>query len=458
MKSFFKKIAIVGVISSTIIFTQSPALASMGLPFLSSSDTTPSLAPMLEETMPAVVSISVEGKTTARQEIPEMFRPFFGGQGGQAQERPFRSLGSGVIVDAKKGYIVTNAHVVDNADKILVTLTDGREFSASKIGTDNESDIALLEIEPDDLTQIELADSDKLRVGDFVIAIGNPFGLSQTVTSGIVSALGRTGVNVGGYENFIQTDAAINRGNSGGALINLKGELVGINAAIFAPGANAGNVGIGFAIPSNMMNNLINQMIEFGEVRRGLLGVVGNDVDAGLAEAFNSDVNKGAFVAEVSEDSAAEKAGIKAGDIITKVNGRTISSFAELRAKIASMGAGASVNLGLIRQGDELDVDVVLGDAGFQEVTAAEIHPAFAGATFENGTDLAGNRGITVSEIEARSPAVSIGLKENDVIIGVNRQRVNNIKELTDMLKDKGEDVIALNVKRGNASLYIVIR
>ena len=457
MNAFLKKFAVVSLVSGFVLLANIPTQA-VAIPFFSSNTEIPSLAPMLEETMPAVVSISVEGKQVSRQAIPEMFRPFFGGQGGQVQERPFRSLGSGVIVDADKGYIVTNAHVVDSADKIVVTLTDGREFEATKVGTDNESDIALLEIEPDKLTEITLADSDKLRVGDFVIAIGNPFGLSQTVTSGIVSALGRTGVNVGGYENFIQTDAAINRGNSGGALINLKGELVWINAAIFAPGANAGNVGIGFAIPSNMMNNLIKQMIEFGEVRRGLLGVIGNDVDAGLAEAFNSEVNKGAFVAEVTEDSAAAKAGIQAGDIISKVNGKLINSFAELRAKIASMGAGAKVELGIIRQGEALAVNVVLGDAGFQAVTAAEIHPAFEGATFENGTDLAGNRGITVSEIEARSPAVSIGLKKNDVIIGVNRQRVNNIKELTDMLKDKEDDVIALNVKRGNASLYIVIR
>ncbi|MET1218153.1 MAG: Do family serine endopeptidase, partial [Glaciecola sp.] len=394
MNAFLKKFAVVSLVSGFVLLANIPTQA-VAIPFFSSNTEIPSLAPMLEETMPAVVSISVEGKQVSRQAIPEMFRPFFGGQGGQVQERPFRSLGSGVIVDADKGYIVTNAHVVDSADKIVVTLTDGREFEATKVGTDNESDIALLEIEPDKLTEITLADSDKLRVGDFVIAIGNPFGLSQTVTSGIVSALGRTGVNVGGYENFIQTDAAINRGNSGGALINLKGELVGINAAIFAPGANAGNVGIGFAIPSNMMNNLIKQMIEFGEVRRGLLGVIGNDVDAGLAEAFNSEVNKGAFVAEVTEDSAAAKAGIQAGDIISKVNGKLINSFAELRAKIASMGAGAKVELGIIRQGEALAVNVVLGDAGFQAVTAAEIHPAFEGATFENGTDLAGNRGIT---------------------------------------------------------------
>jgi serine protease DegQ len=303
-----------------------------------------------------------------------------------------------------------------------------------------------------------LANSDTLRVGDFVIAIGNPFGLSQTVTSGIVSALGRTGINMGGYENFIQTDAAINRGNSGGALVNLKGELVGINAAIFSPGRDAGNVGIGFAIPSNMMKNLVDQISEFGEVRRGLLGIIGNDVDAGLAEAFNSDVNKGAFVAEVTPNSAASKAGIEAGDIITGINGKPLGSFAELRAKVASMGAGAELALNIIRQGESIEVDVVLGDAGATVKTAAEIHPAFAGATFENGTDIAGNRGVIVSEIEAGSPALRFGLRKDDVIIGVNRQRVNTIIELTERMENADGQVTAINVRRGESTLYLVIR
>ena len=463
MKLLFKRVAIFCTIFSATLLVNIPAQATTtaGFPFFSSSKSDegmPSLAPMLETAMPAVVSINVEGTQVSRQRVPEMFRDFFGGRGEQVQERPFRSLGSGVIIDAENGYIVTNAHVVKNADEILVTLTDGREFKGKKLGEDEQSDIALLKIEPKDLVAMPLANSDKLRVGDFVIAIGNPFGLSQTVTSGIVSALGRTGINMGGYENFIQTDAAINRGNSGGALVNLKGELVGINAAIFSPGRDAGNVGIGFAIPSNMMKNLVDQISEFGEVRRGLLGIIGNDVDAGLAEAFNSDVNKGAFVAEVTPNSAASAAGIEAGDIITGINGKPLGSFAELRAKVASMGAGAELALNIIRQGESIEVDVVLGDAGATAKTATEIHPAFAGATFENGTDIAGNRGVIVSEIEAGSPALRFGLRKDDVIIGVNRQRVNTIIELTDRMENADGQVTAINVRRGESTLYLVIR
>ena len=430
--------------------------ASAALPFFSDDkNDVPSLAPMLDKATPAIVTISVEGTQISRQRVPEMFKHFFGGPDEQVQERPFKGLGSGVIIDADKGYVVTNNHVVDNASEITVTLTDGREMKAKKLGADAQSDIALLKIEPEKLVALPLADSDKLRVGDFVVAIGNPFGLSQTVTSGIVSALGRSGLNIGGYENFIQTDAAINRGNSGGALVSLRGELVGINTAIFGP--NGGNVGIGFAIPSNMMKSLVDQIIEFGEVRRGLLGILGQDVDSGLAEAMNLDVNKGAFVSEVSVDSAADKGGIKAGDIITEMNGVTVNSFQELRAKIASKGAGSKIKLGLLRKGKRLTVDVVLGDATQAVVAAKEIHPALEGATFTNGKTKQGDDGVVISELAARSPAAMIGLQDGDVIIGVNRQKIDNVVDLRHAL-DEAKGVIALSVIRGNASLYLVIR
>ena len=430
--------------------------ANAALPFFSDKkDEVPSLAPMLEEATPAVVSIAVKGTQTSRQQVPEMFQYFFGAPQEQVQERPFRGLGSGVIIDAKKGYVVTNSHVVDNADEITVKLTDGREFTAKKLGADEQSDIALLKIDPDDLKAIPLADSDELRVGDFVVAIGNPFGLSQTVTSGIVSALGRSGLNIGGYEDFIQTDAAINRGNSGGALVDLHGRLVGINTAIFGP--NGGNVGIGFAIPSNMMKSLADQIAEYGEVRRGLLGIVGSDIDAGLAEAMNANVNIGAFVSEVTPESAAEDAGIEAGDIITEVNGRKINSFLELRARISSMGAGAEVELTLLRKGEEVTVEVVLGDATQATVTAQQIHPALEGATLTNGADEAGNAGVVISDIERTSPAARIGLKPDDVIVGVNRKRTSSVSDFRNALDD-ASGVIALNVKRGNSTLYLVIR
>ncbi|GAC15818.1 DegQ family serine endoprotease [Aliiglaciecola lipolytica] len=430
--------------------------ANAALPFFSSDkNEVPSLAPMLEETTPAIVSIAVEGTQVSRQRVPEMFRHFFGGQNEQVQERPFKGLGSGVIIDAKEGYVVTNNHVVDNADEIIVKLTDGREFKAKKLGADEQSDIALLKIEAKNIKAVPLANSDKLRVGDFVVAIGNPFGLSQTVTSGIVSAMGRSGLNIGGYEDFIQTDAAINRGNSGGALVNLRGELVGINTAIFGP--NGGNVGIGFAIPSNMMKSLVDQIVEFGEVRRGLLGILGQDVDAGLAEAMNLDVNKGAFVSEVSPDSAAEKGGIESGDIITHINGLEVSSFQELRAKIGTMGAGAEVELTVMRKGKSRKIDVTLGDATGTVVAAREIHPALEGATLTNGKTERGNDGVMISELESRSAAASIGLQEGDVIVGVNRSRVTTVADLSRQMEEV-QGVIALNVQRGKTSLYLVIR
>jgi Do/DeqQ family serine protease len=428
--------------------------ANAALPFFGDDDV-PSLAPMLDKATPAIVSISVEGTQVSRQRVPEMFRHFFGGPNEQVQERPFKGLGSGVIIDASKGYVVTNNHVVNNATEILVKLTDGREFKAKKLGADEQSDIALLKIDPDDLSALPLADSDALRVGDFVVAIGNPFGLSQTVTSGIVSALGRSGLNIGGYENFIQTDAAINRGNSGGALVSLRGELVGINTAIFGP--NGGNVGIGFAIPSNMMKSLVDQIIEFGEVRRGLLGILGQDVDSGLADAMNLDVSKGAFVSEVSPDSAADKGGIQAGDIITAINKRDVTSFQELRAKIASKGAGTDIELTLLRKGKRKTVTVTLGDATQSVVVAKEIHPALEGATLTNGKTQRGNDGVVISELVARSPASLIGLQDGDVIIGINRVKIDNVVDLRNSL-DEAKGVIALNVKRGRTSLYLVIR
>ena len=441
------------IIAGTLFIS---ATSQAALPFFSSDkEEIPSLAPMLQNTTPAIVTISVEGTQVSKQQIPEMFKRFFGGPDEQVQERPFRGLGSGVIIDAEKGYVVTNNHVVDNADEITVKLNDGRELKAEKLGADEQSDIALLKIEPEKLVALKLANSDKLRVGDFVVAIGNPFGLSQTVTSGIVSALGRSGLNIGGYEDFIQTDAAINRGNSGGALINLKGELVGINTAIFGP--NGGNVGIGFAIPSNMMKSLVDQIIEFGEVRRGLLGILGQDVDAGLSEAMNLDVNKGAFVSEVNPDSAASKGGIEAGDIITKINGNEIHSFQELRAKIGSMGAGAEVKLTLLRKGKEKNVTVTLGDATGTVVAAREIHPALEGATLANGNTERGIAGVEITEIEPRSPAARTGLQEGDIIVGVNRNRVNTLTELRGLM-DESKGVIALNIQRGSSSLYLVIR
>ncbi|WP_371188070.1 Do family serine endopeptidase [Thalassotalea maritima] len=429
-----------------------PMSASAALPVAVDGQQLPSLAPMLERATPAVVSISVEG-TQQVQQVPDAFRFFFGPRAGQQpQERPFRGLGSGVIIDADKGYIVTNNHVIDEADEILVNLKDGRQFQAKKIGADAQSDIALIQISADDIQEIKIADSDNLRVGDFAVAIGSPFGLGQTVTSGIVSALGRSGLNVEQLEDFIQTDAAINSGNSGGALVNLHGELIGINTAILGP--NGGNVGIGFAIPSTMMQNLVKQIIEFGEVRRGVLGVTGNSINAELAKAMDLDINQGGFVSQVTPKSAADEAGIKAGDIIVEVNGRTVRSFNELRGKIGSIGAGNEVEITILRDGKRKTFDVTLKPAPESNIAAANLHPALRGAKLISKSN--GN-GVLVEEVADNSPAAQARLQQGDIIVAVNRQRIKNMAQLRDTLSQI-DGVIALQVLRGNDQLYLMIR
>ncbi|WP_448551349.1 Do family serine endopeptidase [Thalassotalea montiporae] len=450
-----KKLSLVisaALISSSIALSSSPAFAN--LPLAVEGQTLPSLAPMLERTTPAVVSISVKGTHEVNQRVPDAFRFFFGNprRNQQPQERPFQGLGSGVIIDADEGYIVTNNHVVDEADEILVTLKDGRQLEAKKIGSDAESDIALLQVKDDDLTEIKVSDSDQLRVGDFAVAIGSPFGLGQTVTSGIVSALGRSGLNIENFEDFIQTDAAINSGNSGGALVNLRGELIGINTAILGP--NGGNVGIGFAIPSNMMNNLVKQIIEFGEVRRGVLGVAGRSVNGEIAKAMALETTQGGFIEQVVADSAAAEAGIKAGDVITKVNGKMVKTFAELRGKIGSIGAGKKVKLTVIRDGKEKRFTVKLKQAESANVEAASIHRMLDGAELDNAAD---GKGIEITDVEDGSAAEAVGLQAGDVITGVNRKDIATIAELRNYLKDN-TGVLALKVERGNRAMYLMIR
>lgn len=450
-----KKLSIVisaALFSGTLALSTAPAFAN--LPLAVGSQSMPSLAPMLEQATPAVVSISVKGTHEVKQGVPDAFKFFFGNpRQRQPQERPFRALGSGVILDAAKGYVITNNHVIEEADEIVVTLKDGRQVEAKKLGSDKASDIALLQIEADDLVEIKVADSDAIRIGDFAVAIGNPFGLGQTVTSGIVSALGRSGLNAENYEDFIQTDAAINSGNSGGALVNLRGELIGINTAIIGP--NGGNVGIGFAIPSNMMNNLAKQIIEFGEVRRGILGVSGRSVNGDLAKAMELETNQGGFVEQVTPDSAAEEAGIKAGDVITKVNGKAVRSFQELKGKIGSIGAGKDVQISVIRRdGKEKEFTVKLKKSEIANVEASSIHRMLEGADLENNTE---GKGVLVKGVEQDSPAQLIGLKSGDIINGINRKRIKNIAELRNYLKDP-KGVIALNIIRGSSNLYLMIR
>ncbi|WP_330984851.1 MULTISPECIES: serine endoprotease DegP [Enterobacterales] len=440
----------------------------------------PSLAPMLEKVMPSVVSINVEGSTTVN--TPRMgrnFQQFFGdnspfcqdgspfqnspfcqggqgapgGNGGGSQQEKFMALGSGVIIDAAKGYVVTNNHVVDNASTIKVSLSDGRKFDAKVVGKDPRSDIALIQIQdPKNLTAIKIADSDALRVGDYTVAIGNPFGLGETVTSGIVSALGRSGLNVENYENFIQTDAAINRGNSGGALVNLNGELIGINTAILAP--DGGNIGIGFAIPSNMVKSLTEQMVKYGQVKRGELGIMGTELSSDLAKAMKVDAQRGAFVSQVMANSSAAKAGIKAGDVITSLNGKPISSFSALRAQVGTMPVGSKVELGLVRDGKPVNVTLELQQSSQTQVDSNTIFNGIDGAEMSNkGAD----KGVVVNGVKGGSSAAQIGLKKGDVIIGANQQPVKNIADLRKILDSK-PSVLALNIQRGDSTIYLLMQ
>ncbi|MBP2196545.1 serine endoprotease DegP [Pantoea cypripedii] len=448
----------------------------------SSSQQLPSLAPMLEKVMPSVVSISVEGSTTVKTpRMPQQFQQFFGdnspfcqdgspfqsspmcqggggdnsGGGSDTQQEKFRALGSGVVINADKGYVVTNNHVVENATKIQVQLSDGRRYDAKVIGKDPQSDIALIQLQDaKNLTAIKIADSDNLRVGDYTVAIGNPYGLGETVTSGIVSALGRSGLNVENYENFIQTDAAINRGNSGGALVNLNGELIGINTAILAP--DGGNIGIGFAIPSNMVKNLSAQMVEYGQVKRGELGIMGTELNSELAKAMKVDAQRGAFVSQVLPNSAAAKAGIKAGDVVVSMNGKPLTSFSALRAEVGSLPVGTKLQLGLLRDGKPVSVTVELQQSTQDKVQSATIYTGIEGADLSN-IDSNGQKGVRVDSVKPGSAAARIGLKKGDVILGVNQQAVANLGELRKILDTK-PSVLALNVQRGDSSLYLLMQ
>jgi len=339
-----------------LMFFQSfPLLAS--IPVALNGQAVPSLAPLLKRVSPAVVNIATFAMVTRYNPLLQdpFFRRFFNVPDQPKKERRAQSAGSGVIINAKKGYVITNNHVIKGADEIDVTLKDGRTFKAKLLGKDKQVDLALLQIPAKNLKELTLAESNHLQVGDFVVAIGNPFALGQTVTSGIVSALGRTGLGIEGYEDFIQTDASINPGNSGGALINLKGELEGINSAIIAP--SGGNVGIGFAIPSDIVRSTVAQLLKFGEVRRGRLGIQFQDLTPELAKAFSLNLNQGAVISKVYEGSSAEKSGLRAGDIVTSVNGRKISDGIDLRNSIGLTPVGQIMKMKILRDGKPLTIN-----------------------------------------------------------------------------------------------------
>jgi Do/DeqQ family serine protease len=438
-----------------------PPAAPAAMPAAVGDTPVPSLSPIVKKVSPAVVNIATRG--TIKDRGPQnpllddpFFRRFFDVPPDSGpRERPFQSAGSGVIFDAKNGYIVTNAHVVENASEITVTLQDGRDLKAEVVGSDEPSDVAVLKVKNDGaaLVQIGLGDSAKVEVGDFVLAIGNPFGLQHTVTSGIISGLSRSGINPDGYEDFIQTDASINPGNSGGALVNLHGELIGINTAILS--RSGGNIGIGFAIPVNMAHSVMDQLIKYGSVKRGQLGVSMYTVTPDIAHSLGLPNATGALVSQVVDGSPAEKAGIHTGDVITSVNGQQVKSNSELRNSIGLLRVGDKVEIGLLRDGKPVKVTAIIADttATTQAGPAESIHKAFEGATLVDAPD---SGGALVKNVEPGSAAAQSGLRNNDVIVGANRGKVTNLQQLRE--RAKGNSVLVLEVRRGNGILIIPLR
>jgi len=439
------------------------ANAALPLSWFGNDGQMPSLAPMLDHSKPAVVNIATRSHVLVKDNPllnDPFFRHFFKVPKQQPRQKSTQSLGSGVIFDAKKGLVLTNNHVIHKADEITVSLTDGRSFQAELVGSDPATDVALIKIPAEQLTALPLADSDKLRVGDFVVAIGNPFGLGQTVTSGIVSALGRSGLGIEGYENFIQTDASINPGNSGGALVNLRGELVGINTAIFSPNQRASSIGIGFAIPSNMVKQITDQLIKYGEVRRAHLGVQMQDLTAELAQAFNLKSNQGAVVTAIDSGSAAEEAGLLVGDIITAIDGDKLISADSLRNTIGLLMVGQTIKLSVLREGKPLLLTATVKESKQVAQTGA-VHPKLSGATFgdiEQGSPYLGKlSGVVIYSVKPGSPAAMAGLRTQDIITSVNKQPVASLDDFKPYAYDGGEQLL-LNITRNGRAMFLILK
>lgn len=423
---------------------------NMGL--FSSNGESPSLAPMLESVTPAVVNIGV----VRSERMPEVFQFF--GQSGEPPVRRSRGAGSGVVVDAEQGYIISNHHVVANADNITVGLQDGRVFEAELIGSDEMTDVALLKIDAERLTALPFADAENLRVGDYVVAIGNPFGIGQTVTQGIISALGRAGINNENYEDFIQTDAAINVGNSGGALVDLHGRLVGINTAIIS--GSGTNSGVGFAVPVDMVSAVMDHLERDGEVRRGQLGVIIRDHTPVLEEGLGLGAAEGALITQVAPGSAADRAGLKVSDLVIGIEGEEVSSSRDLRNAIGLAGVGRDLRLNILRDGREMEVvATILGDDNSSNVadngedrTERNLQdPRFFGAVLEET-----NNGIMIGNLDNRSRAAAAGLRPGDQILAINRQSVESLADVNQILNED-PSVIALNVQRDDQQMLLIL-
>jgi len=446
-----KQLLILLSISTSLVSSTQAA----GLPPSIDGAPLPSLAPMLERSMPAVVNIStstnIEVKENPLMQDP-FFRQFFQ-MPNQSRQQQKNSLGSGVIIDSDQGLVLTNNHVIDKADKITVTLHDGRQLKAEVMGTDPEADVAIIQIPADHLIKLPIADSSQVRVGDFVVAIGNPFGLGQTVTSGIISALGRSGLGIEGYEDFIQTDASINPGNSGGALVNLRGEFIGMNTAILAP--TGGNVGIGFAIPSNMVMTIKESLVKHGEVRRGLLGVTTQDLTPELVNAFNLKNKQGAAISRIEDNSPAAKAGLEPGDIIVAANGKQIKNSHDIRNIIGLMQIGDKVNIEYFRGNDKKEVTAIIGKPERPQLAGNKLHYTLQG-TVLSSTQKDQVEGVLIEKIDSASNAWKVGLRPGDVIVSANRYRIHNLDELK-QVTDPNTGLL-INIQRGSEGFFVVLK
>ena len=433
-------------------------LCGAAIPAFATRDGVPSLAPLLEPVTPSVVNISVISRSP-EENNPLARDPYFRRFFGLRSPEPQLSAGSGVIVDAKSGYVITNHHVIKDAIQVFVVLKDGRKYQAKVIGSDASTDIALLAIPAEKLTEVRLGDSDALQVGDFVLAIGNPFGIGQTVTSGIVSALGRSGLLPEGYEDFIQTDASINPGNSGGALINMRGELIGINTAILGP--SGANVGIGFAVPTSIVRYVIAQILRFGEVRRGWLGFITQDLTPALARSLGIAERPGAVIAQVQPDSPAAVAGLREGDVIVEVGNRPVRNSSDLRNRLGLASVGDAIDFRVARGSQERRVQLRIAEVPAAAAGSGntETVPLLAGASVANAERTAGGKKapvIYVAKVEPGSAAFRLGLRAGDAIIGVNNKRVGTVAELVAALR--GNDRMSLNFLRGDFQLTISVR
>lgn len=446
---------IILLLFSSVSFSNKSNLLSSGLP---------SLAPMLENVTPAVVNIytinEVEEKNNQIDDL--LYRRFFNIPGKQETRKRNRSgLGSGVIINKNKGYIITNNHVIAKAKDIKVKLQDGREFKATLVGSDPASDIAVIKIKAKKLKSLKFANSDKLRVGDFVVAIGNPFGIGQTVTSGIISALGRSGLGIEAYENFIQTDASINPGNSGGALVNLRGELVGINTAIIGSKGVSGSVGIGLAIPVNMALDITEQLLKYGKVKRGYLGVSAQDLTTDLSKAFGINTYKGAIITRVTKGSPADKAGIKIGDVVTKINNENIENASSMRNKIGLLKINSSITMEINRKGKIISTKVKILEPKISKKNKIKINPRLQGIVFseikKNMPEYGKVSGIKVLKISKDSKAYYIGIRKNDILLSINNIPVKKIKDL-EIVAGANDSELVVHVQRRNRTAFLLLK